>query len=352
MTSHSKEEIILLVNQVIDQYYAMSIAKAGLLHPRYEKLLVSMRTLAMAGGKRMRPYLAVTTYEAYGGTQLKDMCIVGASLELLHGAMLIHDDIIDRDSVRYGINNISGQYREHYKELAGEDAAHFADSAALLAGDITLSASYQLILDSGFRAEQKILAQRLLAEAIFKVCGGELIDTDAALYPPEESDPLLINEIKTAHYSFVTPMLIGAALAGANEDELQKLTSFGMKLGVAFQLADDLLGMFGDEALTGKSSMGDMREGKRTWLSRTAFERASQEQLMILEQQYGNKDLQEPDADRIRQIFIDSGAVEACSQKIEELAAEAKVAMQKLELSHEAKGVYLELIDKTTRRDK
>lgn len=348
----SQQEITSLVNEIISQHYQASIAKARLLHPRYARLLQAMHALAAAGGKRMRPYLAVMTYESYGGSKYRDMCTVGAALEQLHAAMLMHDDIIDRDYTRYGVKNVSGQYRDIYNQIAGKDAAHYADSAAILAGDISLSAAYQLVLDTGFSAKQKLVLQRLLGEAVFRVCGGELIDTEAALYQPQATDPLLVSGMKTAHYSFVTPMLCGSLMAGAVEDEIEKLTDLGMKLGVAFQLADDILGIYGDQAVTGKSNTGDIREGRRTWLAGKARELASTDQLKIIDSCYGNPGLDTEQADSIRRVFAACGALAACQNKITGLADECRIIVASLALPISAKDNFYNIITKATQRDR
>jgi geranylgeranyl diphosphate synthase type II len=348
----TKADIIRDVNVIIDSFYDNSRAKAAALHPRFELLLEVMHNLTAAGGKRMRPYLAVSVYTAYGGAQYKDMCHVGAALELLHTAMLIHDDIIDRDLTRYGIDNVAGQYLKIYGSVTNKDPDHYSTAAALLAGDINISAAYQLVLESGFSAEQKIKAHTYVAEAIFRVAGGELIDTDAVLYPSEQTDPLTVAEIKTAHYSFVTPMLCGAALAGAEEAELNKLTQLGMSLGVAFQLSDDILGMFGDESITGKSTIGDIREGRRTWMAEYAKQHAPSNQKLLLHEYYGADDITIEQADAVRRVFVDCGAKQACSDKIAELLQEAIDSIETLNINPSSKNLFLELVHTMSDRQK
>lgn len=349
-TLHSQEEIVAAVNAILDEHYTRAVARAAMLHPRYSELLKAMKQLGMGGGKRLRPYLAISVYEAYGGSQFTDICTVGAALELMHTAMLMHDDIIDNDFIRYGQENIAGRYQRTYRKQP--DGDHLALSAALLAGDINLSAAYELVLESGFSAGQKVAVQTLLAEALFHVIGGELLDTDAKAYPPEETDPLDIAATKTAHYSFVTPLLAGAVLAGADEHELSGLTDFGMSLGIAYQLADDLLGVFGDETVTGKSSLGDIREGKRTWLHQAALQKATKAQRAVLEAEYGNPNLSEEAAESVRSIMRKTGAKRGAEKLIASYADEAQQAIHKLGISHESRGVLAELVGQATNRTK
>ncbi len=351
---HLKPEIIAEVNGVLETYYARSVQKAGELHPRFGELLETMRALTLAGGKRSRPYIAVLAYEAYGGNQFKDICRVGAGIELLHSAMLIHDDIIDRDYIRYGVDNIAGQYRRRYGALTrnNQDANHYADSTAIMAGDIAITAAYQLVLESGFTPEQKIAALEMLSEAAFRVAGGELIDTDSSMYPFADTDPLTVAEIKTAHYSFVTPLLIGAVLADADKDELAKLDELGKHIGTAFQLCDDLLGIFGDETRTGKSAVSDIREGRQTYLLHTAYAAADTGQGQVLRQYYGKTDITPGQASLVRAALASSGARAATEQKIAAHAAKANEIVKTLTIDAASRQIFSKFITSMTERDK
>lgn len=350
---HDKKQVTEAVNNVLNDHFEHKRQKAMSLHPRFGALMTHIHELVAAGGKRARPYLTVHTYESYGGRQFEDICKVGAGIELLHTAMLMHDDIIDRDYVRYGVKNIAGRYREIYQQQGGNDAdvKHMADSAALLAGDVNIAASFQMILTSNFSAEQKIAAQELLAEACFRVTGGELIDTDAVFYPEEETHAVTVMEVKTAHYSFVTPLLIGATLAGADDQEKVKLENLGMKLGVAFQLTDDLLGMYGDSAITGKSVIGDIREGKRTVLYQEALQRSDTQQREYLQKFYGNSAITEDQATKVRQLFVNTGAKLAVESEIQSYADTALSIVASLKISNEARVIFEGFITSMIKRD-
>jgi geranylgeranyl diphosphate synthase type II len=350
--AHDKAVIIETVNSILKSHFEIYSKKAHKLHPRFGGLVDVMHAFILSGGKRARPYLLVHTYQSYGGTSFADACRVGAGLELLHTAMLMHDDIIDRDYTRYGVKNIAGYYQEAYNALSANtnNNKHLADGAALLAGDINITAAFELFLSSGFDAETKVAATRLLAEACFRVTGGELIDTDSALYPPEDTDPLVVTEIKTAHYSFVTPLVIGASLANAHEDELAKLEELGMKLGVAFQLTDDILGVFGDEQITGKTVIGDIREGKQTHLYHLARKQASKEDKALLLHYYGNEEVDAAGAREVRAIFERSGARAACEATVQTYALAAQKIVDQLAISAASKRVYSQFIESMTQR--
>lgn len=234
--------------------------------PAYGRLWHAIANQVRYGGKRFRPYLCQVAYTAYGGQDSAAALRMASSWELLHLGLLVHDDIIDRDYKRHGQPNVAGEYLRHYEGLSDlAERRHAAHSAALLGGDLLLTAATRLVLDTPeFTPEQRIAFSQRLLEATYEVGGGELLDSEAAFQPAVAVNPELIAEYKTASYSFIGPLLSGAALAGADESELTRLRHYGRALGIGYQLADDLLGTFGDEAATGKSVDGDLREAKRT----------------------------------------------------------------------------------------
>ncbi len=338
-TMHTYAEVVDEVNRVLASYYSHYGKKAHELHPRFGQLLGAMQNLTMAGGKRIRPYLCMFIYEAYGGNQFEDVAKAGAALELLHAGLLIHDDIIDRDLVRHGTDNVAGRYRKILARQSDKvaEVAHIADSAALLAGDIHLTTASQLILDTKFSAELKLKVLGNLTETMFRVAGGELIDSDAGFYDEPETDPLIVAAVKTAHYSFVTPLLCGAILAEVAEEEFIKLTNIGNDLGIAFQLQDDLLGIFGREETTGKSALGDIREGKQTWLYQAAKQHSNGTQLKQLERYYGNPDVTGKQAELVRKVLTESGAKAACKAKITEYTEQARIQINTLAIGRTAR---------------
>lgn len=284
----------------------------------YGQLWQEIEAYIAGGGKRLRPRIFLMAHDFYGGETSAPVLKAACSWELLHACLLIHDDIIDRDLIRHGKPNIAGRYQKLYEELAGDDTEHYALSAALLAGDLLLSSAYDIILESGLSNDQKVTMQRFIHQAVFTVGGGELIDTEAALYPIDSTDPLVVATHKTAAYSFVLPMQSGAALAGAPEAELRHLEKIGRHVGIAFQLQDDLLGIFGDSEKTGKSNRSDIIEKKRTLLIRHTLEHASPERAGRLKALYAKKEaLTDQEADEVIGIIEGTGARAAVEALVE-----------------------------------
>lgn len=227
-------------------------------------------TRAAGGGKRFRPALVVASFEAFGGDARRTPALypVAAAFEILHTAFVVHDDVIDHDTERRGVPNVAGEFRLRGRIRGADDAgaALLGDAAAILAGDLLLHEASRLLalaeVDGPVRGE----LMRLLDDAVFVSVAGELADVEHTVARDcADADAIIAAaHDKTAVYSFSAPLRAGAALAGAAPDALAALDRFGGRLGLAFQLVDDLIGAFGTEAQAGRATGGDLREAKRT----------------------------------------------------------------------------------------
>lgn len=307
---HNSTEVRADIDERLNSYFSDYFDKACALDASYGELWAVLRTVALAGGKRLRPYMTVLAYECYGGSDYWNILEVALAEELLHLSLLVHDDIIDKDFVRHGVRNVAGQYRIKYAspERSQEESNHFASAAALLGGDLLLSASHTQILASGFSDKDKAAVLGLFREVTFEVAAGQHLDMEAVLRPVTDSEPLRIARHKTAGYSFVGPLTCGAMLAHAPSADMVTLKQIGYDTGVAFQLMDDLLGTFGDEQQTGKSSSNDLREGKRTVLMQETYKRATPGQHKRLQVLFGKADITDGEAGELRKIIKASGA--------------------------------------------
>lgn len=349
-----KNSVRTAVNSVLEQYFLERIELASTMAPAYADLWHTIKDLGLAGGKRLRPYMVMLAYSTFGGKDPERVLPVGASWELLHLCMLIHDDIIDNDLVRYGVPNIAGAYQKRYSTLSisSERKQHLSMSAALLAGDVAHSAAHEILITSNLPATDILTAQKYLTAATFTVAGGELLDTEASAYPLADSDTEAIAEYKTANYSFVGPLCTGAALAGATPTALGQLQQFGTSLGLAFQLTDDLLGVFGDEVITGKSTIGDLREGKPTYMMQYAFEHADQPDRQVLDNLVGNQDLTEVQAINVREILVRTGARQAIENRIDALATVCLDTIEGLGIGATHKTGLRDLVTTATKRNR
>jgi geranylgeranyl pyrophosphate synthase len=223
---------------------------------------------ATYGGKRFRPRLVALVHDGLAGSTHRAVPAVAAAVELLHTALVVHDDVIDGDDTRRGRHSVPGRFRAEAAG-AGADARAadtYAVAGAVLTGDLALTAAIRTIASAPVPA---LVLERLLGlvdRALATSAAGELADVRLAAQtrPAALSEALAMAEHKTAAYSFELPMTAGAVLAGASAATVDGLGRIGRLLGTAFQLRDDLLGVFGDPAVTGKSDLADLREGKCT----------------------------------------------------------------------------------------
>jgi len=296
------------VDAVLARFFSLAKNRAAAFGPAYVQLWQVLENNTV-GGKRFRPRMVMAAYQALGGTDTEAAAYVGAAFELLHTALIVHDDVIDHDFTRRGVPNIAGTYRDRATEAGSADrvAEHSGISAAVIAGDLALFNSYRLIDRSGVTDVTRNRLLEVMDDALFASAAGELIDVDfaTAREVPRVDDILTMERLKTAVYSFEGPLQAGAILAGASEDVVGTLADFGREIGIAYQIVDDLLGVFGVEAETGKTTIGDLREGKRTVIIAYATSTAEWTEAEHL---FGSEDLTEADAERLREVLVRCGA--------------------------------------------
>ncbi len=242
-------------------------SRAGSIDPDHVRLWEALAS-ATEGGKRFRPALLQSVHDALDGDLPLAAAEVGAAVELLHTAFVIHDDVIDGDHVRRGRPNVSGTFRARaLADGADEaDADSYARTAAILAGDLALTTAVRTVATCGAPAAVVHRLLDLFDEALHTTAAGELADVRLTLdrSPASLTESVTMEANKTGAYSFVLPLQSGAVLAGADETTVVRLGEAGRVLGIAFQLVDDLIGVFGDSAVSGKSSTADLRTRKQT----------------------------------------------------------------------------------------
>ena len=335
-------------------YFEKRRVESVALGASYVQLWKSLETLVMAGGKRFRPYMVVLAHQAYAPEEaIQPILPAAAAQELVHQAVLIHDDIIDRDTIRYGIDNITGQYNTLYAPFITDtnERHHMATSAALLAGDILLSDAHHFMHALKKPETMVQRASDILSTAVFEVVGGELLDTEVSFLPPGSISPEIIAHYKTASYSFVSPLTMGAVLGGAGEKEVATLTELSLHLGIGYQLRDDLIGMFGDSAVTGKSTTTDITEGKRTFLVERFEACATKTQKASFAAAFHNQDATPQEIAACKQALIDSGAKAAVEAEITKHEQATRACIDTLTIQPKAKELFHGLTDKCLSRE-
>lgn len=267
----------------------------------------------------------------------KELLKIAVAYELFQTAILIHDDIIDKSPTRRGIPSV-------YRALGGE---HYGISQAICLGDIGFFHAYKLIAESNFEDAVKSKAAAFFSKCSTETVIGEMLDVDLAYTKREvtEADTLVVSRIKTAYYTFVGPLTLGAILGGADETLLAKIKEFGENTGIAFQLQDDIRDSFGSEKSLKKQSGGDIREGKKTLLYLKAKANADKNQREILQNNYGKSDLSADEIESIKTIFQNTGALEYTDSLSKQYSEKARECISGMTSEKQMLGMLEELLD-------
>lgn len=277
--------------------------------PAMARLIEAAR--AADGGKHVRPRLVAAAFYGLEGTDTPLLRRVAGAQQLLHIGLCMHDDVIDGDRVRHGRPNVVGLV-ERDALAAGLDpsvAARQGEASGILAGNLALNAAVLALLTAAAPGPTRLRLACSALEAIERTIAGELFDVHSETLAPARSEPLHVAQLKTASYSVTLPLTLGAIAAGADDPELlATLERIGSAFGIAYQLSDDDLGLFGTPSVTGKSALSDLRDGKRTEHIRIAHARASDADRATIDRVLGSPDTTEADAARVRGIVTATGA--------------------------------------------
>ncbi|MFJ5695317.1 polyprenyl synthetase family protein [Arthrobacter sp. NPDC093125] len=325
--------------------------------PDIDPIMGSISNL-VTGGKRLRALMCYWGWRGAGGpAAAEDVITAGAALELFQAAALIHDDIIDRSDTRRGGPSVHRRFSQlHESQGWALDSERFGHAAAILAGDLCLSFSEEAFTEIGEQAASGSRARLIFNLMRAEVMAGQYLDILEEVAGPVRdragavSRAQSIIRFKSAKYSTEHPLALGGALGGATDDLLRGYSAFALPLGEAFQLRDDVLGVFGDPVTTGKPAGDDLREGKRTVLVAFALDLSAPEESAFIDAKLGSPDLGEEDVTEIRRIIADSGALHATEVLIEEFGAAAYEALELLPLDDLPKTALRKLAEATVSR--
>lgn len=334
------------VERRLAAYFAAALVHWPAVEPALAEAIEVLRDLTMSGGKRVRAALCYWAFVGAGGSHDDPRVVdAAAALELLQIALLIHDDVIDRSPTRRGVPTCHVRFAERHR--AGGwlgDPLHFGNSMAIVLGDFAYFSALDL-LSSAPTAAHEVFGQSAL-----EVGMGQYLDvlcTAQSTRNPATSR--LIAQYKSGKYSIERPLHLGAALAGRG-DLIGPLSAFGLPLGEAFQLADDLLGVFGDPAVTGKPVGDDLRQGKPSLLLTVAHQRADG-QAMALLRRIEDGDLDDETVGRVRRLVEDLGARREVERTRDGLVADALEAITRAPIDDEARSALMAIAGFVAARD-
>ncbi|HEV7215577.1 MAG TPA: polyprenyl synthetase family protein [Chloroflexota bacterium] len=325
------------VEGYLQRYFAAKLQEAAEVAPESYSLLDAVRVFTLAGGKRIRAALVAAGYRCFAPEPDDDRLLAaGAAVEVLHAFLLAHDDVFDRDATRHGQPTLHQFFRDDIAvRYPTADAPRYGTSLAILAGDVAAMLAYDVLTQAPVAPERLIQATRVLARVALETGYGEALDVVAELEPQvDEARVLLIHRYKTAKYSIEGPLHIGALLAGADATQLRALSEFAVPLGIAYQLRDDTLGVFGSEQLTGKAVGADLREGKRTLLSVHGLRGPHCAELRTL---IGNPQLDAAGVVRAQRLLRDGGSLAFSEARSADLQDRAAAALQHTDIRDDAR---------------
>lgn len=318
---------------------------------------------SVTGGKRLRARFCLTGWQAIAELRARpaaagpDVVAAAAALEIFHAAALVHDDLIDNSDTRRGRPAAHRALEaQHASSGWAGDAAAYGRSAAILLGDLLVAWSDDLLEEGLAEAAHADAARRIYALMRREVTIGQFLDIaeEAAFARSPASEhaerALRVASLKSARYSVEHPLLLGAALAGADAGQSAALSAFGHPLGLAFQLRDDVLGVFGDSAVTGKPSGDDLREGKRTVLIAYAIEAMPAGALRTFEELLGDPALDGAQIAALQRTIVDTGALDRVEALIARYADDADRALRGAPLGTSAVGALRDLARAATSR--
>jgi geranylgeranyl diphosphate synthase, type I len=349
-----RERVQRCVDDVLSRQSAV-LAEVG---PDASELLDAVARL-LTGGKRLRAAFLYWGYRAAGQPDSDAAVTAASAMEFFQAAALIHDDVMDDSDTRRGMPAAHRSLAaRHEREAWAGDAGRFGVAGAILAGNLCLNWCDDLYAGCGLPAEHLVRARPVFDIMRTQLMGGQFLDVVESArswegVPTSERVERAAHVIrfKSAKYTVEHPLLIGATAGGASDEDLVALSRYGLDLGHAFQLRDDLLGVFGDPAATGKPAGDDLREGKRTVLVAHALAGADDWGRSLIEGRLGDPAMDDATVRQLREVITASGAVDAVEADISRLAGSARMALKSSrDLSPEAAGVLDQLIDSATSR--
>ncbi len=347
------------VQACIDAELATQAEVLSEIGPDVTDLLDAVATL-LTGGKRLRAAFLYWGYRASGRPDSDALVRLATAMEFFQAAALIHDDVMDDSDTRRGMPAAHRALALHHAERGWSGSANrFGLAGAILAGNLCLNWTEELYSTSGLPAAELGRARHLFDRMRTQLMAGQFLDVVESVRPwddlPSEERIARASRViryKSAKYTIEHPLLIGAAAGGVAGTDLEALSRYGLDLGHAFQLRDDLLGVFGDPVTTGKPAGDDLREGKRTVLIAHALTRADEGGRARVQSLLGRADLLDEHVEDLRGIISGSGAVAAVEAEIGRLAASARAALAAAGgLDPDARAVLDALIDASTSRD-
>lgn len=312
-------------DKFLDKFFAEKKREASSISPLCSQMMDIYREY-MRGGKKARGALTFLGYQCLGGRQENVALPASVAIEIFHSFLLMHDDWIDKDLLRRGKPTVHIQYEKFFREKKWKgDRRHWGAGMAVVLGDIGCFLAYKILSDLPCLEKRKTQALSYLSDYFIKTAYGEVLDiTYDFIKEAGFKDILSVRELKTAYYTIVMPLAIGASLAGADQKKIKAIEAYGLPVGIAFQLRDDELGLFGEEKTLGKSTLSDLLEGKKTMLILKALESLSDDDKKLLLSVWGQGRTDQSKAQRAKDLILKSQALAFSRKMAKDLVEQGK----------------------------
>lgn len=336
---HTSADVRARVGVALEAFLADYVAVLGRVGEELSDLEGPLQASVLAGGKRLRPLFAYWGARAAGAVDDEALIRAAGSLELLHAFALVHDDVMDDSDLRRGRPSAHRAMAAAHRAAGRHgDADRFGSAAAILLGDLLLVLSEQMLASAGLPPDAALRAREVCATMRLELMAGQYLDIAAPTrgrVPLERA--LRIAQYKSGKYTVEAPLHLGAAIAGAPAAVVDAYTAFALPIGEAFQLRDDLLGVFGDSAVTGKPSGEDLREGKQTALIAVTREHTSDAGRALLESRLGDAALDDAGVAELRALIVDAGACDRIERMITDRCTHALAVLDAAPLTAEGR---------------
>jgi geranylgeranyl diphosphate synthase, type I len=343
------------ITEQLRRYLHDRRAQTAYIGADYDVLVAALEDFVLNGGKRLRPAFAYWGWRAVAtGEPEPEVLLLFSALELLHACALVHDDVIDDSFTRRGKPTAHVRFAALHRDRRWRGSAErFGTSAAILLGDLALAWADDIVFGVALPPDARARVQRVWADIRTEVLGGQYLDIVAENSAAESiASALNVDTFKTACYTVARPLQLGVAAAADRPDVQAAFKEFGTDLGVAFQLRDDVLGVFGDPAVTGKPSGDDLRSGKRTVLLAEAVELADKSDPLAAKRLRNSIGARLSDAQvaELRDVIESVGALAAAERRIAALTERALGTLAAAPVDAAAKAGLAELARMATNR--
>lgn len=343
----TRQELVNDINKELEIFFNDKIS-----HFKDEffiKITKSLAEYTLRGGKRMRPIFMIYGYQAITGKVTDEIIRISIFLELIQSSLLVHDDIMDDDKLRRGGITIHEKYAGYFSK---RDEL-FGSSIAIIIGDLAMNFAYEIITNSTLSDKKKAQMVSMVSKYVSLVDYGQAIDVKLSRTRTySEKDIENIHYYKTMIYTTMMPLMVGATIAGASKKQLESIRKYAENAGIAFQIQDDIMGVFGDEKKLGKPIGSDISENKKTLLILKALEKATFVDKKMINNILGKENIRQSEIKKMRKIIINTGSLQYSQDKASKMIRDAKKYALEADIDENVKKELLKIADYIINRDK